>query len=172
MGYERYSEDRSVYLDSGAFDESVFKPVRCTRADRDEVAEKLSQHYEAGSLDDEEFRVRLDQALGAKFRNDFNGLLGDLPVLPVAPAVPVSKSGVSVHTSQNVAAFVAACAVFPLGALGGDSLFVIPLLVTCVINTLLGYRKSPRMAALGFVSGLFYFPGTALMILLTRTPKS
>jgi hypothetical protein len=57
---------------------------RCTRADREVVAELLSWHYAAGSLDEEEFGTRLDQAMAAKFPSDLKGLCLDLPDLPPA----------------------------------------------------------------------------------------
>jgi hypothetical protein len=137
--------------------------VRCTRAERDEVAEELARHYEAGSLDDEEFQKRLDKAMAATYRVDFRCIVVDLPDLPAGARKPMSARAL-----QNWAAFIAACAVFPLGALDGGSLFVVPLLVTCVINSALGFRASQRMGVVGMVSGLLYFPGTAVMIWLTR----
>jgi TM2 domain-containing membrane protein YozV len=58
---------------------------RCTAADRDAVADILGQHYQAGSLDKEEFSERLDRAMSAKFCADLPALLADLQDLPPQP---------------------------------------------------------------------------------------
>ena len=58
---------------------------RCTTADRDAVADILSQHFQAGSLDKEEFSERLDRAMSAKFCADLPALLADLQDLPPKP---------------------------------------------------------------------------------------
>lgn len=58
---------------------------RCTAADRDAVADILSQHYQAGSLDKEEFSERLDRAMSAKLCADLPALLADLQDLPQQP---------------------------------------------------------------------------------------
>jgi hypothetical protein len=65
---------------------------RCTRADREAVADLLSQHYTAGSLDEAEFGERLDKAMAAKFPSELTGLCLDLPDLcPVDEPVPVKR---------------------------------------------------------------------------------
>jgi Flp pilus assembly protein TadB len=46
------------------------------------VADRLSRHYQEGRLDQAEFNERLDRAMNAKTRADFNGLFADLPDLP------------------------------------------------------------------------------------------
>jgi len=56
--------------------------VRASDAERTEVAERLSKHYSDGRLDQAEFNERLDRAMNAKTRADFNGLFYDLPDLP------------------------------------------------------------------------------------------
>jgi hypothetical protein len=59
---------------------------RTTRADRDKVADLLSQHFAAGSLDEGEFSERTDAALAAKFPSALAALTTDLPDLPELPA--------------------------------------------------------------------------------------
>ncbi|MGH9110442.1 MAG: DUF1707 SHOCT-like domain-containing protein [Acidimicrobiales bacterium] len=60
--------------------------LRIGDAERNAVADALSQHYSEGRLDDGELKERLDRATGAKTRADLGGLLADLP--PLAPAPP------------------------------------------------------------------------------------
>jgi Domain of unknown function (DUF1707) len=59
--------------------------LRASDAERTEVADRLSRHYQDGRLDQAEFNERLDRAMNAKTRADFNGLFADLPDLPDAP---------------------------------------------------------------------------------------
>lgn len=58
--------------------------VRASDAERADVADRLSRHYQDGRLDQAEFNERLDRAMNAKTRADFNGLFYDLPDLPDA----------------------------------------------------------------------------------------
>ena len=60
--------------------------MRVGDAERNQVAEALSQHYSDGRLDANEVKERLDKAIGAKTHGDLSGLLSDLPPLP--PPVP------------------------------------------------------------------------------------
>jgi len=53
--------------------------TRVSDAERAEVADRLSQHYSDGRLDQEEFSKRLDQAMGAVTQSDLAGLFADLP---------------------------------------------------------------------------------------------
>jgi uncharacterized protein DUF1707 len=53
--------------------------MRISDAERSEVADRLSQHYGDGRLDQEEFSRRLDQAMNATHQSDLNGLFADLP---------------------------------------------------------------------------------------------
>jgi hypothetical protein len=66
--------------------------VRASDAERTEVAERLSKHYQEGRLDQAEFNERLDRAMNAKTRADFNGLFYDLPELP-DESEKVTKNG-------------------------------------------------------------------------------
>jgi hypothetical protein len=45
------------------------------------VAQDLSEHFEAGRLDLDEFQERTARALSARTRDDFAGLFSDLPPL-------------------------------------------------------------------------------------------
>ena len=58
--------------------------LRASDAERTEVADRLSRHYQDGRLDQAEFNERLDRAMNAKTRADFSGLFADLPELPDA----------------------------------------------------------------------------------------
>jgi hypothetical protein len=65
--------------------------MRVSDAERAEVADRLSQHYGDGRLDQAEFSRRLDQAMGATTQADLNGLFDDLPDTgPAATGAPVS----------------------------------------------------------------------------------
>lgn len=64
--------------------------LRCSDAERNEVAEKLARHFADGRLDQAEYRARLDRAMGATTRGDLGGLFDDLPRLSdeVEPRAP------------------------------------------------------------------------------------
>lgn len=66
--------------------------LRASDAERTDVADRLSRHYQDGRLDQAEFNERLDRAMNAKTRADFNGLLADLPDLP-DPADQAGRPG-------------------------------------------------------------------------------
>jgi hypothetical protein len=63
--------------------------LRASDAERTDVADRLSKHYQDGRLDQAEFNERLDRAMNVKTRADFNGLFADLPDLPD----PADQSG-------------------------------------------------------------------------------
>lgn len=65
--------------------------LRIGDAERNQVADALSQHYSAGRLDESEFKERLDKAMAAKTRGDLVGLLRDLPPLAPPPPPPVPR---------------------------------------------------------------------------------
>ncbi len=56
--------------------------LRASDAERADVADQLSRHYQDGRLDQAEFNERLDRAMNAKTRGDFAGIFTDLPELP------------------------------------------------------------------------------------------
>jgi hypothetical protein len=57
--------------------------MRISDADRADVADRLSQHYSDGRLDQPEFNERLDRAMKAKTQADLAGLFTDLPPVDV-----------------------------------------------------------------------------------------
>jgi hypothetical protein len=152
--------------------------VRCTRAERDAVAELLSRHYEIGSLDDEEFQKRTDLALGAVYRGDLAGLSTDLPMLPPPepPAPPVQPRYENSNYRtwepgqwflQNTVAIGTALTVMAVSVASNDVLLLPSMLICVMINGYLGWRKNMTLAVVGLFSGLFGVLGTALMIALT-----
>jgi hypothetical protein len=54
--------------------------LRISDAERAEVVDLLSTHYEDGRLDQAEFDQRLDQAMNARTYKDLSGLFTDLPL--------------------------------------------------------------------------------------------
>jgi Domain of unknown function (DUF1707) len=67
---ESQSRRRASYANPG---------MRVSDAERAEVADRLSQHFGDGRLDQEEFDKRLSQAMGATVQSDLHGLFADLP---------------------------------------------------------------------------------------------
>lgn len=67
-----------------------YADLRISDAERTEVADLLSRHYEEGRLDQAEFDQRLDQAMKARTYKDLSGLFADLPTTggPDSPPVP------------------------------------------------------------------------------------
>lgn len=63
--------------------------LRVGDAERNQVAEALSQHFSDGRLDQAELKERLDKAMSAKTGADLSGLLTDLPPLPGQQPAPV-----------------------------------------------------------------------------------
>jgi hypothetical protein len=61
------------------------RDLRASDAERNEVADRLSRHFAEGRLDEAEFKLRLDRAMGAVTRGDLAGLFGDLPRLAEDP---------------------------------------------------------------------------------------
>lgn len=72
--------------------------LRCTDADRDEVAGKLRQAYADGALDDDVFGRRLTVALSAVSRTTLERLTTDLP-RPVRRCRHCSMAG-GIHTAH------------------------------------------------------------------------
>lgn len=67
--------------------------LRVGDAERNGVAEALSQHFSAGRLDDQELKERLDRAMSAKTGADLAGILDDLPPLGPPPPPPPPRRG-------------------------------------------------------------------------------
>jgi len=59
--------------------------IRVSDADRNTVAELLTQHYAEGRLDQAEFDERVGRTMAAKTRGDLAGLFDDLPEAESAP---------------------------------------------------------------------------------------
>lgn len=70
---------------------------RASDAERTEVADRLSKHYQEGRLDQAEFNERLDRAMNAKTRGEFHGLFADLPEL----ADPAAENGQKAQRGQK-----------------------------------------------------------------------
>ena len=61
--------------------------MRVSDAERQEVTDRLAEHFASGRLDQAEFDDRVGRAMGAKTRADLGGLFADLPDTG-APVVP------------------------------------------------------------------------------------
>jgi hypothetical protein len=61
--------------------------LRVSDAERQEVTDRLAEHFASGRLDQAEFDERVGRAMHAKTRADLNGLFDDLPETG-APAAP------------------------------------------------------------------------------------
>jgi hypothetical protein len=70
-----------------------YADLRISDAERTEVADLLSRHYEEGRLDQAEFDHRLDQAMKARTYKDLSGLFADLPTTggPDSPPGPDAR---------------------------------------------------------------------------------
>ena len=64
--------------------------MRVSDAERQEVTDRLAEHFASGRLDQAEFDDRVGRAMGAKTRADLGGLFADLPETgaPVGPEHP------------------------------------------------------------------------------------
>jgi hypothetical protein len=84
--------------------------VRVSDAERQEVADRLAEHYASGRLDQAEFDDRVGRAMSAKTRGDLAGLFADLPETgaPVVPAVPVTPGRRHRHPLLTLALVIAA----------------------------------------------------------------
>jgi hypothetical protein len=67
--------------------------LRVSDAERQEVADRLAEHFASGRLDQAEFDDRVGRAMSAKTRADLGGLFADLPETgaPVVPEHPRSR---------------------------------------------------------------------------------
>src|ERR1700722_16122211 len=88
----QYGQFRNFWPGGPRWTSSYDPSIRVSDAERTEMSETLSKHYADGRLDDAEFKLRLDKALGAKTRGALSGLLSDHP--PLHPEVPRRRHGV------------------------------------------------------------------------------
>jgi hypothetical protein len=79
---------RSLASDYGEMDSFPSGHLRISDAERDRAISDLSEHFQAGRLNLEEFQERSDQVLRAKTYADLAVLFHDLPRIrrPVVPA--------------------------------------------------------------------------------------
>ena len=103
--------------------------MRVSDAERAEMADTLSKHYADGRLDDAEFKVRLDRAMGAKTRADLNGLLTDLP--PVHAEETTRRPGIVRRTGWALTVF--AIVVLTIGTAVSFATFHVPWFLVFVV---------------------------------------
>jgi len=133
--------------------------MRASDADRDQVVDQLSAHYQAGRLTTAEFDDRSSQALQARTLGDLDALLTDLPATPAsavppAAAAPVSEAPVTRHdfglaAAGGVVAVVGVVAVIVLlshyghGSDGGWG-FILPALIVWRILSRRHHHRDDR----------------------------
>jgi len=118
---------------------SGYPAMRASDADRDQVVEQLSLHFQDGRLTSDEFDERSTLALQARTLGDLDELLTDLPAPPAADPVPagpdqVSRQDFTMSAASGLVGVLAVVAVIVVlsrtgyGAVGGWG-FIIPLLI-------------------------------------------
>jgi hypothetical protein len=111
--------------------------MRVGDAERNQVADALSQHFSDGRLDATELRERLDRAMGAKTRGDLAGLTTDLPPLVPPPAPPPRRRRVVLWMALALL-FVAVSA--PWHYVGWPWMVRVPWLLLAVVALLVWGR--------------------------------
>jgi hypothetical protein len=111
--------------------------LRASDAERNEVAEKLSSHFADGRLDQSEFKVRLDKAMGATTRGDLDGLFDDLPRLADEPPPPRSRR-------RRLVPFVVIIALVAIAADSTFSMIHVPWLLLVLVGVFLWQRAGWR----------------------------
>jgi len=81
--------------------------LRVSDAERAEAADRLSQHFSDGRLDQAEYNERLDQAMSAKTRADLRGLFAGLPPTE-AEAAAAREAATTARDAEAAAAKQAA----------------------------------------------------------------
>jgi Flp pilus assembly protein TadB len=118
--------------------------LRASDAERNEVADKLSRHFAEGRLDQAEFKVRLDKAMGATTRGDLDGLFDDLPRLATEPPPPAPRH-------RRLVPFVIIVALVATAAGTSVSAVHVPWLAFVLIGLLLwraaGHHRADRHRA-------------------------
>jgi hypothetical protein len=130
--------------------------LRVSDAERDAVVAELSEHFQAGRLNAEEFDQRAGQALAARTRSDLTGLMTDLPGGAQALTRPTaSAAGVDSRPSsgrflsrRTVSVLVVIAAVATVGSLLGHvSAYHIPwALIPVTLLVLRGFRRRSQRA--------------------------
>jgi hypothetical protein len=113
--------------------------LRVSDLERADVADTLSRHFAEGRLDQAEFKVRLDRAMGAVTRGDLDGLFHDLPRLADEAEPPRPRRRMLMPLA--VALMVVALAWATLGATA--SMVHLPWLVV-VLGGLLFWQRAHR----------------------------
>jgi hypothetical protein len=111
--------------------------LRASDAERNEVAEKLSRHFADGRLDQPEFKVRLDKAIGATTRGDLDGLFDDLPRLTDEPPPPRSRR-------RRLVPFALLVVFVAIAAGSTISTLHVPWLLLGILGVILWYRAGRR----------------------------
>jgi class 3 adenylate cyclase len=83
------------------------REIRASDADREQVVERLREHFGAGRLDEDEFDTRVDRAYGSATLTELDALTLDLPddpgqALAPAPERYVTKGGRALRASFRV----------------------------------------------------------------------
>jgi Flp pilus assembly protein TadB len=92
VGQGQFGQGRPFWYGGPRWSSSYDPSIRVSDAERTQMSDTLSKHYAEGRLDDAEFKLRLDKAMGAKTRGDLSGLLADLP--PLQAEAPRRRPGI------------------------------------------------------------------------------
>jgi hypothetical protein len=111
--------------------------LRASDTERNEVADKLSRHFADGRLDQAEFKVRLDKAMGATTRGDLDGLFDDLPRLADEQPPPQPRR-------RRLIPFVLIIALVAVAAGSTISMVHVPWLLLVLIGLFLWHRAGRR----------------------------
>lgn len=129
----RYRWDPAYPMQGRRANLYVDPDLRASDVERNEVAEKLSRHFADGRLDQPEFKVRLDQAMGATTRGDLDGLFDDLPRLADEAPPPRSRR-------RRLVPFVVIIALVAIAAGSTFSLLHVPWLLLVLVGVFLWHR--------------------------------
>ena len=133
--------------------------IRVSDADRNAVAELLSQHYADGRLDQAEFDERVGRTMAAKTRGDLAGLFDDLPETDAAAGGPGGPFGPA----------AAGPAVPRRGRRRGGIVRLLVLIALAVICANVAWHA---FASLFFIGPLVWaFLAVALVLLVSRSRR-
>jgi Domain of unknown function (DUF1707) len=104
-------------------DETTWRRLRVSDADRDAVVTELSEHFQAGRLDAAELDDRTGRALRARTGSELDQVLADLPRAPRASGGPRAavraRPALAPFLVPVLAAAVLITALLTAGAAGG-----------------------------------------------------